>query len=101
MSLTPPTSNAQTPLCGPANRFKVNIPANTTLLPLPPRARVELGGERLAMRDNWLSNRVFASYEDSVDHCCAAWNKLVDQPWRIMSIGLRLGPRVLISAGWY
>jgi len=20
---------------------------------------------------------------------CAAWNKLVDQPWRIMSIGLR------------
>jgi len=24
-----------------------------------------------------------------VDHCCAAWNKLVDQPWTIMSIGLR------------
>ena len=22
-------------------------------------------------------------------HCCAAWNKLIDQPWRIMSIGLR------------
>jgi hypothetical protein len=21
--------------------------------------------------------------------CCHAWNKLVDQPWRIMSIGLR------------
>ena len=21
--------------------------------------------------------------------CCTAWNKLVDQPWRIMSIGLR------------
>ena len=30
------------------------------------------------MRDNWLSNRVFKSYDD-----------LVDQPWRIMSIGLR------------
>jgi len=24
-----------------------------------------------------------------VDHYCHAWNKLVDQPWRIMSIGLR------------
>src|SRR5688572_27631548 len=36
-----------------------------------------------------LSNRVFRSYEDILDHCCAAWNKLIDQPWRIMSIGLR------------
>ena len=33
--------------------------------------------------------RIFKSYDDLVDHCCAAWNKLVDQPWRIMSIGLR------------
>ena len=41
------------------------------------------------MRDNWLSNRVFRSYEAILDHCCDAWNRLVDQPWRIMSIGLR------------
>ena len=41
------------------------------------------------MRDNWLSNRIFQSYDDLVDHCCVAWNKLADQPWRIMSIGLR------------
>jgi hypothetical protein len=41
------------------------------------------------LRDNWLSNRIFKSYDDIVDHCCDAWNKLVDQPWRIMSIGLR------------
>ena len=46
-------------------------------------------GDRLFMRDNWLSNRVFASHEDILDHCCDAWNKLVDQPWKIMSIGLR------------
>ena len=39
------------------------------------------------MRDNWLSNRVFTSYDNIVDHCCDAWNKLVDQPWTIMSIG--------------
>jgi hypothetical protein len=35
------------------------------------------------MRYNWLSNRVFKSYDD------LAWIKLVGQLWRIMSIGLR------------
>jgi hypothetical protein len=32
------------------------------------------------MRENWLSNRVFKSFNDIVDHCCDAWNKLIDQP---------------------
>ena len=41
------------------------------------------------MRENWLSNRIFTSYPSILDHCCAAWNKLTDQPWLIMSIGLR------------
>ena len=41
------------------------------------------------MRDNWLSNQVFTSYDDIVDHCCEAWNKLIDRPWTIMSIGMR------------
>ena len=42
------------------------------------------------MRDNWLSNRVFQSYEDIVALCCCdAWNNLVDRPWKIMSIGMR------------
>ncbi len=41
------------------------------------------------MRQNWLSNRVFKSYDDIVDHCCYAWNTLIDQPWKIMSIALR------------
>ena len=41
------------------------------------------------MRDNWLSNRVFASYDGVVGHCCNAWNNLVEEPWRIMSLGLR------------
>jgi hypothetical protein len=43
------------------------------------------------VRDNWLSNRVFGSYEEIVDHCCEAWNKLVEQPWIIMSIVRRQG----------
>lgn len=42
------------------------------------------------MRDNWISNRIFTSYNDIVDHCCFAWNNLVDQPWRVMSLGLGL-----------
>ena len=41
------------------------------------------------MRENWLSNRVFKSYDQIVDLCCDAWNRLIDQPWRIMSIGTR------------
>jgi transposase len=67
------------------------IPANITILPLPPKSPELNPVENVwqFMRDNWLSNRVFKSYDDLVDHCCEAWNKLVDQPWRIMSIGLR------------
>ncbi|WP_186378822.1 hypothetical protein [Sphingobium sp. B2] len=41
------------------------------------------------MRDNWLSNRIFSSYDNIVDQCCFARNRLIDQPWRIMTIELR------------
>jgi hypothetical protein len=41
------------------------------------------------MRDNWLSNRVFQSYGNILDHCCYSCNMLVSQPWTIMSIGMR------------
>lgn len=40
------------------------------------------------MRAYWLSNRVFKD-DDIVDHCCRALKSLIDQPWKIMSIGLR------------
>ena len=67
------------------------IPDNLTLLPLPPRSPELNPVENVwaFMRDNWLSNRVFTSYEDILDHCCEAWAKLADQPWRIMTLGLR------------
>lgn len=61
------------------------------------------------MRDNWLSNRVFKSYDDILDHCCYAWNRPIEQPWRIMSIRLskwayrfwlkRIGMRTNIAPG--
>src|SRR5215212_1622160 len=67
------------------------IPANTTLLALPAKAPELNPVENVwqFLRDNWLSNRIFPSYRDILDHCCAAWNKLTDQPWRIISLGLR------------
>ena len=70
---------------------KLNIPSNISLLPLPPYAPELNPVENVwqFIRDNWLSNRVFESYGDILEHACAAWNRLTDQPWRIMSIGLR------------
>ena len=70
---------------------KLDVPANISLLPLPPKAP-ELNPVEIIwrfLRDNWLSNRIFASEHEIVDHCSYAWNKLIDQPWTIMSIGLR------------
>jgi hypothetical protein len=70
---------------------QVEVPPNITLLPLPPKCPELNVMENVwqFMRDNWLSNRIFPAYDAIVAHCCHAWNKLVDQPWRIMSIGLR------------
>jgi transposase len=70
---------------------KLKVPANITLLPLPPRSPELNPVENIwqFVRDNWLSNQIFGSYEQIVDHCCNAWNRLIDQPWLIMSIGLR------------
>lgn len=70
---------------------KLRVPGNISLIPLPPRAPELNPTENVwqFMRDNWLSNRVFKSHDDIVDHCCHAWNRLIDEPWRIMSIGSR------------
>jgi transposase len=70
---------------------KLDVPDHITLMPLPPKSP-ELNPVESPwqfMRDNCLSNRIFRSYEDILDHCCHAWNRLADQPWTIMSIGLR------------
>ncbi len=70
---------------------KLVIPPNITLLLLPPRSPELNPVENIwqFMRDNWLSNRVFKSHDDIVTLCCEAWKKLIDQPWKIMSIGRR------------
>jgi transposase len=70
---------------------KLVVPENITLMPLPARSPELNPVENLwqFLRENWLGNRIFTSYEAILDHGCDAWNKLIDQPWRIMSIGLR------------
>jgi transposase len=70
---------------------KLTVPDNITIVPLPPKCP-ELNAQENVwqlMRDNWLSNRVFANTADLLDHCCDAWNKLEAQPWTVMSLGLR------------
>ena len=70
---------------------RLTVPSNITIMALPAKCP-ELNPQENVwefMRDNWLSNRVFTSYDDIVDHCADAWNKLVAQPWRIMTLGLR------------
>jgi hypothetical protein len=70
---------------------KLAVPATITILPLPPRSPELNPVENVwqLVRENWLSNRVFESYDRIVALCCRAWNRLVDQPWKIMSIGRR------------
>lgn len=70
---------------------ELRVPDNNTLLLLPPRAPELNPVEDVwqFLRDNWLSNRVFAAYDDILGRCCEAWNKLIERPWIIMSIGIR------------
>jgi hypothetical protein len=60
------------------------VPSNsefppTSLLPLPLRAPELNSQENIwqFVRQNWLSNRVFKSFDDIVDHCCYAWNTVI------------------------
>ena len=41
------------------------------------------------LRQNHLSNRVFATYDAIVDARCQAWNALIAQPTRVRSITTR------------
>ena len=70
---------------------QLKIPSNISLLQLPPRAPELNSQENIwqFIRQNWLSNRIFKSFDDIVNHCCYAWNTLVDHPWKIMTIARR------------
>jgi hypothetical protein len=54
---------------------KLIVPPNITLVPLPPKCPELNPVENIwqFIRDNWLSNRVFRSYDDILKHCC--WSR--------------------------
>ena len=65
------------------------VPANLTLVPLPPYSPELNPVERVweYLRDRWLSHRVLAGgYEAVVDAACAAWNALLAEPGRLRSL---------------
>lgn len=61
---------------------------NLSLLRLPPCAPELNSSEALWewMREHDLSNMAFDSYEDIVDTCCDAWNKLRNEAGRLRSL---------------
>ena len=67
------------------------VPKNISLVFLPPRAPELNPVENIwqYMRANWLSNRVFDSYEAIIDAACDAWTRLIKQPGTITSIAMR------------
>jgi len=53
---------------------KLDVPDNITIVLFPSRSPELNPVENVwqSLRDNWLSNRVFTSHDDIVDHCCEA-----------------------------
>ena len=69
----------------------LTIPKNMTLIFLPSRAPELNPVENVwqYLRQTWLSNRVFDTYEAIIEAACDAWNRLMAQPQAITSIGMR------------
>ena len=80
------------------------MPDNIVLLPLPPYAPELNPVENVwaFIRANFLSHRVWQTYDDIVEACRNAWNKLMQMPDRIASITQRTWAKpVTRLAGWY
>jgi transposase len=74
----------------------LTVPNNITIILLPSRAPELNPVENIwqYLRANWLSNRVFDTYEDIIDAACDAWRKLIAQPETITSITTREWARI-------
>jgi transposase len=57
---------------------KLRLPSNISLLPLPPASPELNPTEQVwqVLRDRYLGNRYFDSYDQILDACCDAWNAL-------------------------
>ncbi|GJD53587.1 IS630 family transposase ISGdi5 [Methylobacterium crusticola] len=67
------------------------VPETITLILLPSRAPELNPVETIwqYLRQTWLSNRVFSTYEKIIDAACDAWRRLTSEPDTITSIGSR------------
>ncbi len=70
---------------------RLKLPDNISLLALPPYSPELNPQENIwqFLRQNYLANSVFDTYEAIVNACCNAWNSLIAQPQRITSIATR------------
>ncbi len=70
---------------------KLQVPANITLLKLPPYSPELNPQENIwqYLRQTYLSNRLFSDYDAIVEACINAWNKLTAEAGRIRSIATR------------
>ena len=70
---------------------RLRVPDNIVLLSLPPYAPELNPVENVwaFIRANFLSHRVWQTYDDIVEACRNAWNKLMQMPDRIASITQR------------
>jgi hypothetical protein len=70
---------------------KLAIPDNISLLHLPPYSPELNPAENIwqYLRQNFLSNRIYETYNAIVDACCEAWNALIATPTVIRSIATR------------
>lgn len=67
------------------------VPKNMTMIFLPSRSPELNPVENVwhYLRQNWLSNQVFDTYDAIIDAACKAWQNLLEQPSTITSIGMR------------
>jgi transposase len=67
---------------------ELDLPANLTPVFLPAYAPELNAIERvwLYLRERFLSHRLWPSYDDVLDACCAAWNALLNDTGRIRSL---------------
>ena len=69
----------------------LRVPKNITMMLLPSRAPELNPVENVwqYLRQTWLSNRVFDTYDDIIEAACDAWPRLIAQPDTITSIASR------------
>ena len=79
------------------------VPENVTIVKLPAKCPELNPVENVwqFMRNNWLSNRVFASYDAIVDYCCDAWTVWPLSPGASCPSAYAGGQPVRRRESWY